>query len=255
VSADATGGGGEFLAGRSALVTGASRGIGRRIALDLAGAGARVLPVSRGGAGLEDVARRCGEEALSADLTDDDGLRRLVGEVRDRLDGPPEILVNNAGVFALAPAHETPTPVLDRHLSLNLRAPILLTRAFLGGMRERDRGHLLHVGSVAGRRALPGNAAYSASKFGLRGFHEVLRVELRGTAVCSTLLEPGAVDTSAWDDLEERLGADLPPREAMLGPEEVARAAVDVLRMGPFGRGGSPESLSIEQGPSGDRAG
>lgn len=227
-------------------MTGASRGIGRRIALDLADAGARVLPVSRGGSGLEDVARRCGEEAVEADLADDAGLRGLAEEVRGRLGGAPEILVNNAGTFALAPAHETPTPVLDRHLALNLRAPVLLTRAFLGEMRERGRGHLLHVGSVAGRRALPGNAAYSASKFGLRGFHEVLRVELRGSGVCSTLLEPGAVDTSAWDDLEERLGEDLPPREVMLEPEEVARAAVDVLRMGPFGRGGSPGSLSIE---------
>lgn len=234
------------LDGVDALVTGASRGIGRRIALSLAEAGAGVLPVSRGGPGLEEVARQCGREALTADLTDDGQVRSLVDEVRRRLGGAPGILVNNAGVFGLAPAHETPTEVLDRHLSLNLRAPTLLTREFLGAMRERGRGHLLHLGSVAGRRALPGNAAYSASKFGLRGLHEVLRVELRGSGVCSTLLEPGAVDTAAWDDLEERLGDDLPPREAMLAPAEVARAAVDVIRMGPYGRGGSPDSLSLE---------
>lgn len=238
--------GGRFLEGVSALVTGASRGIGRRIALSLSEAGARVLPASRGGPDLQEVAGRCGEEVLTADLADDAGIRALADEVRGRLGGAPDVLVNNAGVFDLAPANETSTEVLDRHLALNLRAPALLTRAFLGGMLDRGRGHLLHVGSVAGRRALPGNAAYSASKFGLRGLHEVLRVELEGSGVCSTLLEPGAVDTGAWDDLEERLGDDLPPREAMLSPEEVARAAVEVLGMGPYGRGGSPESLSIE---------
>lgn len=235
-----------FLEGVSALVTGASRGIGRRIALSLSDAGARVLPASRGGPGLEEVADRCGEEALTADLADDGDLGALVDGVRRRLGGGPDVLVNNAGVFDLAPAHETPPDVLDRHLALNLRVPALLTRAFLGGMRERGRGHLVHLGSVSGRRALPGNAAYSASKFGLRGFHEVLRVELEGTDVCSTLLEPGAVDTGAWDDLEERLGEDLPPRGSMLSPDEVARAALEVLRMGPYGHGGSPGSLSLE---------
>lgn len=237
---------GRFLEGVDALVTGASRGIGRRIALGLAEAGARVLPAARGGPELREVAERCGREALTADLGEDADLGALAEETRRRIGGSPGILVNNAGVFALAPAHETPTEVLDRHLDVNLRAPALLTREFLGGMRDRGRGHLLHVGSVAGRRALPGNAAYSASKFGLRGLHEVLRVELQGSGVCSTLLEPAAVDTGAWDDLEDRLGEDLPPREAMLDPRDVARAAVDVVRMGPYGRGGSPESLSIE---------
>lgn len=240
------GGGEPFLSGVDALVTGASRGIGRGVALGLADAGARVLPSSRGGPELEEVAERLGEEPLTADLTGEEPLRSLAAEARRRLGGAPGILVNNAGVFGLAPAHETPADLLDRHLALNLRAPVLLTRAFLGEMRERGRGHLLHVGSVAGRRALPGNAAYSASKYGLRGFHEVLRVELRDTGVCSTLLEPGAVDTAAWDGLEERLGDDLPPRETMLEPGRVARAAVEAVRLGPYGDGGSPGHLSLE---------
>lgn len=246
MSPDGRRSGDPFLEDAAALVTGASRGIGRRISIALADAGARVLPVSRGGPELEAVAGRCGEAALTADLTDDADLRTLVEEVRGRLGAPPEILVNNAGAFDLAPAHETPTAVLDRHLALNLRAPAVLTRAFLGEMRARGHGHLLHLGSVAGRRALPGNAAYSASKFGLRGFHEVLRAELKGSGVCSTLLEPGAVDTDAWAGMEDRLGDDLPPRDAMLAPAEVARAAVEVVRMGPYGRGGSPGCLTID---------
>lgn len=237
---------GDFLAGASAVVTGASRGIGRGIALAAHGAGARVLPVSRGGPELESVAERCGQEPLTADLTDDADVRDLVEEARGRVGGAPEVLVNNAGAFDLAPAHETPASLLDRHLDLNLRAPALLTRAFLGEMRGRGHGHLLHVGSAAGRRGLPGNAAYSASKFGLRGLHEVLREELRGTGVCSTLLEPGAVDTAAWEGLEDRLGEDLPAREEMMSPEAVARAALEVLRMGPYGRGGSPAVLAVD---------
>lgn len=241
-------GDGRFLEGASAVVTGASRGIGRRVALALSGAGARVIPVSRGGPELEAVADRCGEATVTADLAEEGGVRGLAGEVRGRLGGAPEILANNAGVFDLSPAHETPPEVVDRNLAVNLRAPLLLTRAFLGAMRERGHGHVLHVGSVAGRRALPGNAAYAASKYGLRGFHEVLRVELRGSGVCSTLLEPGSVDTAAWDPLEPRLGDDLPSREAMLDPEEVAGAALDAVRMGPYGRGGSPGHLSLEAG-------
>lgn len=234
------------LEGRTALVTGASRGIGARTALALSAAGARVLPASRGGGELRAVAERCGSEPLEADLTEDAQLSALAREARSRLGGPPDLLVNNAGCFALAPAHETGPEVLDRHLALNLRAPVLLTRRFLAGMRDRGRGHLLHVGSVAGRRALPGNAAYSASKYGLRGFHEVLRAELRGTGVCSTLIEPGPVDTDAWSSVEGRLGEDLPPREAMLDPEDVARAVASAVAMGPYGRGGSPGHLSLE---------
>lgn len=234
------------LGGRAALVTGASRGIGRRIALALADAGARVLPASRGGAQLRAVAERCGAEALEADLTEHEDLDALAREVRSRLGQAPELVVNNAGCFDLAPAHEIAPETVDRHLLLNLRAPVLLTRRFLGGMRDRGHGHLVHVGSAAGRQALPGNAAYSASKYGLRGFHEVLRVELRGTGVCSTLIEPGAVDTDAWSGLEEHLGENLPARNAMLGPEEVARAVLDAVAMGPYGRGGSPGHLSLE---------
>jgi NAD(P)-dependent dehydrogenase (short-subunit alcohol dehydrogenase family) len=220
------------LEGRTGLVTGASRGIGRAVAERLAGEGVRLVVSSRGGADLRDAAEACGAEAVPADLRDPDRVDALAARTREVLGGVPGILVNNAGVFRLAPARETDPDVFDLHLAVNLSAPFRLVRAFLPGMLERGRGDLLHVGSVAGRQALPGNAAYSASKFGLRGMHEVLREELSGTGVRSLLLEPGPVDTGAWDELEERLGRDLPARSEMLPPERVADAAVELLRAG-----------------------
>jgi NADP-dependent 3-hydroxy acid dehydrogenase YdfG len=82
---------------------------------------------------------------------------------------------------------------------------------------------------VAGRKAFPGNAAYSASKFGVRGFHEVLLEELRGTGVRATLVEPAATDTPIWDPMDPDADPNLPPREAMLRPEDVAEAVSFVV--------------------------
>lgn len=234
------------FAGRSALVTGASRGVGRAIAATLADAGFRVVCASRGGSDLREAADRCGGEAVAADLLRPDGPGRLAEEVRGLVGGDaPDVVVNNAGTFGLAPAHELTPDLVDRHLSLNLRAPLLLTASFLPGMLRRGRGHLLHVGSVAGRRPFPENGAYAASKYGLRGFHEVLREELAGTGVCSTLLELGAVDTDVWDPLSQRLGEDLPARAEMLSPGQAGEAALAAVGMGPFGRGGSPAVVGL----------
>lgn len=235
--------------GRWALVTGGSRGIGRAAALRLADAGFRVLPSARGGEELDAVAESCGSSpALAVDLRRPGGPEELAREASRRAGGAPDLLVNAAGVFDLAPVEETPAESFDAHLSLNLRAPFLLVRELLPALRERGRGHLVHLGSVAGRRALPGNAAYGSSKFGLRGLHRVLREELRGSGVCSTLVEPGPVDTGAWDSLEERLGRDLPGREAMLAPDQVAEAVARAVEWGPLGRGGSPDVLSLTAG-------
>jgi NADP-dependent 3-hydroxy acid dehydrogenase YdfG len=109
---------------------------------------------------------------------------------------------------------------------VNLRGPFLLVRAFLPLMLRRRAGHLIHVGSVAGRVAFPENGAYSASKFGLRGLHEVLLQEIRGTGVRATLVEPAATDTSLWDAVDAQGKPGLPARESMLRPEDVARVVV-----------------------------
>ncbi|MDH3424228.1 MAG: SDR family NAD(P)-dependent oxidoreductase, partial [Gemmatimonadota bacterium] len=96
----------------------------------------------------------------------------------------------------------------------------------LPGMLERGSGTVVSIGSVAGRKAFPGNAAYSASKYGLRGLHEVLVEELRGTGVRATLVEPAATDTELWDPLDPEQNPELPSRTDMLRPEDVADAVL-----------------------------
>jgi NAD(P)-dependent dehydrogenase (short-subunit alcohol dehydrogenase family) len=145
------------------------------------------------------------------------------------LGGAPDVLVNAAGSFALAPFVETDPATFDAQLAVNLRAPFLVVRAFLPAMLARGSGHVVDVGSVAGRVALPGNAAYGASKSGLRGLHAVLAEELRGTGLRATLIEPAATDTSLWDDLDPDSRDDLPSRAAMLRPEDVARTVLFVV--------------------------
>jgi NAD(P)-dependent dehydrogenase (short-subunit alcohol dehydrogenase family) len=212
------------LAGRSALVTGASRGIGFATAVALARAGAWVGMVARSAGDLTAAAGKAGGHPLPADVSSAAGVDRLVNTMGEHLSGPPDLLVNSAGAFALSSLVDTDPEDFDRQIAANLRAPFLLIRALLPEMLARNSGHILNVGSIAGRLALPGNAAYSASKFGLRGLHEVLAVELAGTAIRLSLVEPAATDTPLWDPLDPDARDDLPSRAQMLRPEAVARA-------------------------------
>jgi NADP-dependent 3-hydroxy acid dehydrogenase YdfG len=215
------------LAGKSALVTGATRGIGAAVARRLGAAGAELHLLARTRDSLEAAARELGGHAWLADLGDAaalaDALDRLVGS----LGGPPDLVVNAAGVFEMAPLAETPLDLFDRALDANLRGPFVVIRTLLPAMLARGSGTIVSVGSVAGHRAFPSNGAYSASKFGLRGLHEVLSEELRGTGVRATLLEPAATDTSAWDAYDEVPG--MPGRGDMLRPDDVAEAVLFAL--------------------------
>ena len=217
---------GQPLEGRTALVTGASRGIGAAVAKALADAGARVWLVARSADALRRVAEEVGGSALVADLSDEASLWEAVERFQEEAGGAPDVVVNAAGVFALSPVAGESVASLDRHLAVNLRASFLMARAVLPAMLQRGSGVIVNVGSVAGRKAFPGNAAYSASKFGLRGFHEVLLEELRGTGVRATLVEPAATDTPLWDPLDPDADPGLPDRAAMLSAGDVAEAVV-----------------------------
>jgi NAD(P)-dependent dehydrogenase (short-subunit alcohol dehydrogenase family) len=216
------------LEGRIALVTGASRGIGRATALALAGAGARVGLLARGKAELEALAEEIGGWALPCDVAIPEEVERTVVRLREIAGGDPEIVVSAAGVFSLHPAEGLPALEVRQHLAVNLEGSISVVRSTLPELRRSGRGTLILIGSVAGRRAFPGNAAYSASKYGLRGFHEVLLEELRGSGVRATLLEPSATDTPLWDPLDPDRDPQLPNRSDMLRPEEVAEAVLFV---------------------------
>jgi 3-oxoacyl-[acyl-carrier protein] reductase len=123
-------------------------------------------------------------------------------------------------------------------------APFNVARAFLPGMRQAGRGHLVTIGSIADHTAFPENAAYAASKYGLRGLHETLVAEYRGSGIRMTLVSPGPTDTSIWDPFDPDRRAGFTPRARMLKPADVAGAvlwaviqppnvAVELIRMGP----------------------
>jgi NADP-dependent 3-hydroxy acid dehydrogenase YdfG len=219
------------LAGRLAVVTGASSGIGLEIATRLGTAGARVVMVARTAGPLGTAAARTGGVACEADVATEEGVRRIAAAAATAGtdaggDGAPDIVVHAAGAFALAPLAETSVASFDAMVAVNLRAAFLLIRAFLPGMLERGSGHIVTIGSVAGRQAFPANGAYSASKFGVRGLHAVLAAELRGTGVRATFIEPAATDTPLWDEIDTERNAGLPPRSAMLAPAAVADAVL-----------------------------
>ena len=215
------------LQGRTALVTGATRGIGRRVAERLTEAGADVWIAARSEDALAELAAATGASQLPMDLSDDTSVWDAVDVLRER-GITPHIVVNAAGVFSMESCAEQTVKGFDLNIDVNLRGAFLLVRAVLPDLLERGSGLVINVGSVAGRKAFPGNAAYSASKYGLRGLHEVLLEELRGTGVRATLLEPAATDTSIWDPMDPDSDANLPDRSSMLSPDEVAEAVLFV---------------------------
>jgi NADP-dependent 3-hydroxy acid dehydrogenase YdfG len=211
------------VTGRAAVVTGGSSGIGRAVAARLAAAGARVVVAGRGEARLREAARAVGAEPCVADVATVEGVAAL----RAALDGAvPDVVVHAAGAFELAPLAETSIESFDRMVAVNLRSAFLLVREFVPGMLERGSGHIVVIGSVAGRQAFPANGAYSASKFGVRGMHAVLAAELRGTGVRATFVEPAATDTPLWDAVDLQASPGLPARSAMLDADAVADAVL-----------------------------
>ncbi len=227
------------LAGRVALVTGASRGIGAAAAQALAAAGARVIRIARSlRAGSAN-----GYHDIPCDLSDPVQVESLATRVLAE-HGVPEIVVSNAGGFLLKRLEDTTAAEFAQQTTLNLNAAFYVARAFLPPMRAAGRGTLVSVGSVADHVGFPENAAYAASKYGLRGLHETLAAEFRGSGVRITLVSPGPVDTAIWDPFDPDHREGFPPRAAMLRPADVAEAIhfvvtrpahvqVDWLRLGP----------------------
>jgi 3-oxoacyl-[acyl-carrier protein] reductase len=213
------------------VVSGGGSGLGREIALELVRRGYDLALIGRRRQPLEETLALAGANQSGAifpcDVRDAEALERIAAEVNARW-GAADVVVPAAGTSSLAAVEQIAPEDFNDILTTNLTGVFLLLRALLPAMKERGRGWIFPLLSVAARRAFPGWGAYCASKWGLRGLVEVLREELKGTGVRITALFPGATDTPIWDHLPGTWD-----RAAMVRPQEVARALAYALEAGP----------------------
>jgi short-subunit dehydrogenase len=220
------------IAGRLALVTGASSGIGEATARRLADKSARVILVARSPDRLAtiaaEIAARGGEaSAFPCDLADDDAVVRL-GEAVQRDAGVPDILVNNAGAGRWLSTIETSPAEARAMIELPYLAAFAVTRAFLPGMLARGSGQIVNVSSPASYMAWPNAAAYIAARQALKGFTDALRLEVAGAGVRVGLVVLGPVESAYWDHnpgSRERVPAGVAP----LSVPEAAAAIVKAI--------------------------
>jgi NAD(P)-dependent dehydrogenase (short-subunit alcohol dehydrogenase family) len=217
------------LRGRTALVTGASSGLGRATAIALSAAGADVALVARSAEELESASEEASAAdgrtlALPLDLAGEDDATTAVGQTVEAFGGI-DVLVNAAGTDAPGPVEELSVEGWDRTLSVNLRAPFLLSKAAFPRMREAGGGTIVNVSSVAGKKGWANASAYCASKFGLTGLTQALADEGREHGIRAIVLYPGAMATN-WGAFSPEERRQNEPNEApatrVLRPERVA---------------------------------
>ncbi len=213
------------LEGRVALVTGASSGIGRAVALELAAAGCRLLAHGRDATRLDDVAHRTGGTALVADLSES-AQREALAQQAIEAHGRVDVLVSNAGVGWAGPFTAMTADDVRRVIELDLVASVDLTRLLLPDMLRRRLGALCFVTSVAGRTTVAGEAVYAGAKAGLDTFADSLRAEARGSGVRVSVVVPGAVDTPFFAHRGQPYDR---ARPRPVSPQTVAAAVVRAL--------------------------
>lgn len=165
-------------------------------------AGARVSIAARSTEAMRAVAEPIGASVFTVDLADQAETEALIGQVEDTA-GPIDVLMNNAGIETTDLFHKTDLETLRLVSRVNLEAPMVLTRQVLPGMLERGRGHLGFTSSLAGTAGFPGLAPYGATKAGLMNLVAALRLELRDTDIGTTVIAPGPVDTTMWEQVED----------------------------------------------------
>jgi len=218
------------LEGKVALITGASRGIGLAIAHCVAGLGAKLALCARDPKRLEAAAAGLQQPgatvlAVPADVRGANEIASLVRQTEQSL-GPVDVLVNNAGIGYFAPVQEASEANWDSVLDTNLKAVFLLSRAVVPGMIRRRAGHIINIGSLAGKSAFAGGAIYCASKWGLLGLTQCMAEDLRAHGIRVSAVLPGSVAT----DFSPHAGKDT---SRMLQPEDVAHAVESILTQAP----------------------
>ena len=213
----------ETLEGQRALVTGATSGIGRAVALQLARDGAEVLvhgrDAARGAQTVKEIAEAGGKARfVAADLGDAADVQRLAGEV-----GDVDILINNAGISLFGPTAEFDLGAFDKMFASNVRAPFVLVAALAPGMAARGRGSIVNLSSMAGGVGLLGGAAYGATKASLEAMTRAWATEYSGSGVRVNAIAPGPVytPTPSGPEFITALGETTPMHRASQ-PEEIA---------------------------------
>jgi 3-oxoacyl-[acyl-carrier protein] reductase len=218
----------DFLEGRTAVVTGATRGIGYAIADALAGSGATVVISGRSEAGVAEAVRRLTNETQrkvigkAADVRASAEVENLF-EWIDRETGGPDVLVNNAGIGLFRSTAELTVEEWQKTLDTNLSGVFYCSRAALARFKNRGGGYIINMGSLAGKDAFAGGAAYNASKFGLTGLTEAMLLDHRYDNVRVTHIMPGSVDTG--------FSGGSAKADWKIAPEDIGEIALMLLRM------------------------
>lgn len=220
------------LSQQRAIITGASSGIGRETALAFGSAGIDLALIGRNRENLEAVAATARDLGVTAkvyclDLADTARVEGEIARIADEF-GPIDILVNNAGAGYTNSIADTPLGDWQKVIDTNLTSAYLCVRGVLPSMRQRGRGTIVNVSSIAADNAFPAWGAYSASKAGLVAFSRVLAVEERANGIRVTIISPGTVNTPIWDSDSVRADFD---RSAMLTPDVVARTILQAVSL------------------------
>ncbi|HEU5458836.1 MAG TPA: 3-oxoacyl-ACP reductase FabG [Pyrinomonadaceae bacterium] len=250
-----------MLNGKTALITGGGRGIGREIALTFARHGARIAVAARTAEQVEQVAGEIGNNAIAlvCDVSDTGSVTRMFGDMRERL-GDADILVNNAGIAESATVVNTTDELWHRHLSINLSGTFYCTRAALPAMAKKGWGRVINVASIAAKTGAPYIAAYSASKHGVLGLTRSIAVEVASVGITVNAICPGYVDTEmvtrGIEQITQKTGRPaeealdilkkMSPQNRLVTPEEVA--AIALLLASDEGRGINGQGINVDGG-------
>ena len=243
-----------MLTGKTTLITGGGRGIGRAIAQTFAKHGARVVVAARTREQVETVAGETGGIALVCDVSSPESVKEIFADIK------PDILVNNAGIAESATLTNTTDELWHRHLAINLSGTFYCTRAALPSMLEKRWGRIINIASIAAKTGAPYIAAYAASKHGVLGLTRVVALEVATSGVTCNAICPGYVDTDMVSRGVEQITAKtgrsaeealeilkrMSPQNRLVTAEEVA--ALALLLASEEGRGINGQGINIDGG-------